>query len=81
MAFTLTESAQDHWCAVNARPLAPQVRAGPTFSNGKLVERSGGETQPEAAQTILIRWCWQSVPCGWLMRKHQVGYQRFGDGM
>ena len=49
MAFKLIESAQDRWRAVNAPRLAALVRAGATFSNGKLVERPGGETQPEAA--------------------------------
>jgi putative transposase len=49
MAFKLIESAQDRWRAVNAPHLAALVRAGATFSNGKLVERPGGETQPEAA--------------------------------
>ena len=49
MAFKLIESAQDRWRAVNAPCLAALVRAGASFSNGKLVERPGGETQPEAA--------------------------------
>jgi putative transposase len=49
MAFTLIESAQGRWRAVNAPRLAVLVRAGPGFSNGKLGERPGGETRPEAA--------------------------------
>jgi len=49
MAFKLIESAQDRWRAVNAPHLAALVRVGATFSNDKLVERPGGETQPEAA--------------------------------
>ena len=49
MAFKLIESAQDRWRAVNAPHLVALVRAGATFINGKLVERPGGNTEPEAA--------------------------------
>jgi hypothetical protein len=49
MAFKLIESAQDRWRAVNAPHLVALVRAGATFSNGKLAGRPGGETRPEAA--------------------------------
>jgi transposase-like protein len=49
MAFKLIESAQDRWRAVNAPHLVALVRAGATFINGKLVERPGDKTQPEAA--------------------------------
>jgi transposase-like protein len=49
MAFKLIESAQDRWRAVNAPHLVALVRAGATFINGKLVERPGEKTQPEAA--------------------------------
>jgi transposase-like protein len=49
MAFKLIESAQDRWRAVNAPHLVALVRAGATFTNGKLVERPGEEAQPEAA--------------------------------
>jgi transposase-like protein len=49
MAFKLIESAQDRWRAVNAPHLVALVRAGAAFVNGKLVERPGKETQPEAA--------------------------------
>ena len=49
MAFKLSESAQDHWRLVNAPHLIALVRAGATFINAKLVERPGGEAQPEAA--------------------------------
>jgi transposase-like protein len=49
MAFKLIESAQDRWRAVNAPHLVALVRAGATFTNGKLVERPGGEGQEEAA--------------------------------
>jgi putative transposase len=47
MAFKLIESAQTRWRAVNGAPLVTLVRAGATFVNGKLIERS--EDQP--AQT------------------------------
>jgi len=36
-----------------------QVRAGATVIDGRLVEWPGRETQPEAAQTILIHRSWQ----------------------
>jgi transposase-like protein len=49
MAFKLIEAAQDRWRAVNAPHLVALVRAGATFINGKIVERPGAETQPEAA--------------------------------
>jgi putative transposase len=49
MAFKLIESAQDRWRAVNAPHLVALVRTGATFINGKLVERPGHQTQPEAA--------------------------------
>jgi hypothetical protein len=48
MAFKLIESAQERWRAVNAPHLVALVRAGATFTNGKLIERPGEETQPEA---------------------------------
>ena len=38
MAFKLIESAQDRWRMVNAPHLVALVRAGATFTNGKLVE-------------------------------------------
>jgi transposase-like protein len=49
MAFKLIEAAQDRWRAVNAPHLVALVRAGATFSSGKLVERPGEKAQPEAA--------------------------------
>jgi hypothetical protein len=51
MAFKLIESAQTRWRAVNAPHLVALVRAGATFTNGKLVERPNDEpqTQPDAA--------------------------------
>lgn len=50
MAFKLIESAQDRWRAVNAPHLVALVRAGATFTSGKLVERpEGEETPPQAA--------------------------------
>jgi transposase-like protein len=49
MAFKLIESAQDRWRAVNAPHLVALVRAGATFTGGKLIERPGGEARPEAA--------------------------------
>jgi transposase-like protein len=49
MAFKLIESAQDRWRAVNAPHLVALVRAGATFTNGKLIERPGEEAQHKAA--------------------------------
>ena len=40
MAFKLIMAAQQRWRAVNAPHLVALVRAGATFVNGKLVERS-----------------------------------------
>jgi transposase-like protein len=49
MAFKLIESAQDRWRCVNAPHLVALVRAGATFTNGKLIERRGEKAEPEAA--------------------------------
>jgi hypothetical protein len=49
MAFKLIESAQDRWRAVNAPHLVALVRAGATFTNGKLAERPGQKAQEDAA--------------------------------
>ncbi len=49
MAFKLIESAQDRWRAVNAPHLVALVRAGATFTDGKLVERLGEKGQEDAA--------------------------------
>lgn len=43
MAFKLIESAQRRWRTVNAPHLVALVRAGATFTNGQLVERSADE--------------------------------------
>jgi transposase-like protein len=49
MAFKLIESAQDHWRLINAPHLVALVRAGATFTGGKLVERPGEKAKQEAA--------------------------------
>ena len=49
MAFKLIESAQDRWRALNAPHLVALVRAGATFTGGKLIERPAQQSQPEAA--------------------------------
>jgi len=49
MAFKLIEAAQDHWRMVNAPHLVALVRAGATFTGGKLVERPGEKAKQEAA--------------------------------
>jgi transposase-like protein len=50
MAFKLIMAAQHRWRAVNAPHLVALVRAGATFVNGKLVERSDDQ-QPAAPTT------------------------------
>jgi len=47
MAFKLIESAQTRWRAVNGPHLVALVRAGATFLNGKLVERSEDQQPAE----------------------------------
>jgi transposase-like protein len=47
MAFKLIEAAQARWRAVNGAHLVALVRAGATFTNGKLVER--GQRNSHAA--------------------------------
>ena len=57
MAFKLIESAQTRWRAVNAPHLVALVRAGATFTNGKLVERSdepGGDQLGTTDQSRLL---------------------------
>jgi hypothetical protein len=49
MAFKLIESAQPRWRMVNAPHLVALVRAGATFVSGKLAERPGEDTPPQAA--------------------------------
>jgi hypothetical protein len=49
MARKLILAAQDRWRAVNAPQLVPLVRAGATFTNGKLIERPPTEELLENA--------------------------------
>jgi transposase-like protein len=49
MGFKLIQAAQDRWRAVNGPHLVALVRAGATFTNGRLVERPDDASQPEAA--------------------------------
>jgi len=49
MTFKLIQAAQDHWRMVNAPHLVALVRAGATFTNGKLAERPAEQAHPEAA--------------------------------
>jgi putative transposase len=48
MAFKLIEAAQARWRAVNGPHLVALVRAGATFTNGKLVEREQAAAQAMA---------------------------------
>ena len=47
MAFKLIEAAQARWRTVNSPHLVALVRAGATFTNGKLVERPESQDQQE----------------------------------
>ncbi len=50
MAFKLIESAQTRWRMVNAPHLVALVRAGATFVNGKLAERTPDQDQQQGGQ-------------------------------
>ena len=47
MAFKLIEAAQQRWRMVNAPHLVALVRAGATFTNGKLVERPNQDQEQD----------------------------------
>jgi len=49
MAFKLVQAAQDRWRRVNAPHLVALVRAGATFMDGQLRERSDEGTEEGAA--------------------------------
>jgi len=49
MAFKLIQAAQDRWRAVNAPHLVALVRAGATFVNGQLLERSEDQQATEGS--------------------------------
>ncbi len=49
MAFTLIESAENRWSAINAPHLVPFVRAGATLRKDKLVERDTQTDHEEEA--------------------------------
>ncbi|MGO9333654.1 MAG: IS256 family transposase, partial [Acidimicrobiales bacterium] len=44
MAYKLLDAAQARWRRINGHELVPLVRAGSTFIDGKLQERSGSTT-------------------------------------
>jgi hypothetical protein len=48
MAYKLMDAAQHRWRAITARELTALVRAGATFIDGKLQERSTEEADPTA---------------------------------
>jgi putative transposase len=50
MAFKLIEAAQTRWRMVNAPHLVALVRAGATFTNGKLVTRPDDQDQQGGVQ-------------------------------
>ncbi len=47
MAYKLLDAAQDRWRRINGHELVPLVRAGATFVDGKLRERSGSTTDAD----------------------------------
>jgi putative transposase len=49
MAYKLLDAAQARWHKIAAPELASLVRAGATFIDGKLQERSTPETQESGA--------------------------------
>jgi hypothetical protein len=49
MAYKLLDAAQARWHRVAGPELVPLVRAGATFIDGKLHERSGVETPENGA--------------------------------
>ena len=49
MAFKLVQAAQDRWRRVNAPHLVALVRAGATFIDGQLQERSDEGNEGDAA--------------------------------
>jgi len=59
MAFKLIQAAQDRWRAVNAPHLVALVRAGATFTNGKLVERPA---EDEASPTTTDEHPEETIP-------------------
>jgi putative transposase len=50
MAYKLLDAAQDRWRKINAPHLTPLVRAGATFNNGQLQERTTNHTNDPAMQ-------------------------------
>jgi hypothetical protein len=50
MAYKLMDAAQHRWRAITAGELAALVRAGATFIDGKLQERSTDEPDPTAEE-------------------------------
>jgi len=50
MAFKLIQAAQGRWRAVNAPHLVALVRAGATFTNGVLVERTAEHEESPIAE-------------------------------
>ena len=51
MAFKLLEAAQARWRRINAPELAALVRAGATFTDGKLQERPDDQEEDEPTPT------------------------------
>jgi transposase-like protein len=54
MAFKLVQAAQARWRSVNAPHLVALVRAGATFRNGLLVERSEPDNQERKASGVEV---------------------------
>ena len=54
MAFKLLEAAQDRWRRIRSPELVPLVRAGATFTDGQLQERSDNPTDQTGQNN---EWC------------------------
>jgi hypothetical protein len=49
MAYKLLDAAQARWRRINGHELVPLVRAGATFIDGKLRERSESTTDTDSS--------------------------------
>ena len=55
MAYKLLDAAQDRWRRINGHELVPLVRAGATFIDGKLQERSTKKTSKKTTRTAAAK--------------------------
>ncbi len=62
MAYKLLDAAQDRWRRINGHELVPLVRAGATFIDGKLQERSAREHRNQREHRVRRRLIEKSHP-------------------